>query len=242
MKGKVRGAEHSVGNHGSGTLDGEEEQMEAQVSELAPKAVGRRRLTAAGMVLAWCVVVAIAATAGWLVVDRAGISLLGASGPGLSGGVGAGAAATTSAAAPPGATASLTTTGGRVTVTCTPAGQISQRSATPAQGWAVEMTPTGGTRLTVEFTRSGRSVEVHGACRAGVAVLTRDVPGKDAGSGTTATSAPGGTTDDHGGTTKGGSGSSGGSGSGSSGGSGKGSGSSGGSGKGGGSDDSGSDH
>jgi hypothetical protein len=209
------------------------------MTEAATSAPGRRRLAAAGMVLAWCAVVAIAATAGWLVVDRAGISLLGATGPGLSGGVGAGAAATTSAAAPPGATASLTTTGGRVTATCSPAGLISLQSATPAQGWSVEVTPSGRAQLEVEFKRSGRKVEVSGVCRGGVVVLTRDAGAPSGRTGPTPAStvrAPS-TVDDHGGATQGGGG--GGSGKGSSGG-GSGGGGSGGSGKGGG--DSGSGH
>jgi hypothetical protein len=165
MKEKVRRRERSAPvpsndarDHGTG-------------GSMTEQSSARRRLTGGGIVLAWCAVVAVAATAGWVAVDRAGVSLLGASGPGLSGGVDtAGRPAVTSAVAGPVAT--LATTGGRVTATCTAARSIALQSATPAQSWRVEVAPGGAAQLKVEFRRGARGVEVQGVCRAGAAVLT----------------------------------------------------------------------
>jgi hypothetical protein len=189
---------------------------------------GPRRAAAGLVVLAWCAVVAVTATAGWLVVDRAGVSLLGSSGPGLSG-VAAGPTTSTATATTPAQGAALNTAGGQVAATCGPTGAVSLQSAIPAQGWKVEYTPGGPKTLTVEFTRSGRAtVEVHATCVAGRPVVTQDTRGSGAG-GSPSTPRPAATTtDDHGGGTKGGGSGSSGSGGGS-----------GGSGKGGGSDDSG---
>jgi uncharacterized membrane protein YgcG len=166
-----------------------------------------RRLAGGGIVLAWCAVVAVAATAGWVVVDRAGVSLLGASGPGLSGGVAAGATPTATTVA--GRVASLATAGGPVTATCPAARSVSLQSATPAQGWQVEVAASGPAQLRVEFRRSGHKVEVTGVCRAGVAALSARTSTSGTGTSVTApartrsTPSPS-TTDDHGGTTKGG--------------------------------------
>src|SRR5262245_54575445 len=56
----------------------------AELSAPPTPAPARRRVTAGLAVLAWCAAVAVAATGAWLVVDRAGSSLLGSTGPGLS--------------------------------------------------------------------------------------------------------------------------------------------------------------
>jgi hypothetical protein len=188
----------------------------------------RRRLTAGLVVLAWCAAVAVAATVGWLVVDRAGVSLLGGSGPGLSG-VGAGtatasAAATTSSA---GHASSLNTSGGRVSAICTTAGAISLQGAIPVQGWRMEVNESGPKQLRIEFRKGSRKVEVVGVCRAGAAVLTLDKSGGGGTPSSTTRPAPATSSDDHGGGGGGGDGGGGGGGSGSS------SGSSGGSGSGG---------
>src|SRR3954471_19406737 len=151
----------------------------------AGPAPARRRLTAGALVLAWCLAVAVAATAGWWVVDRAGVSLLGGSGPGLGNGV-AGATATSSSTTPPsapGQPASLKTAGGRVTATCTPAGRITLAAAIPTTNWSLEQSGSGTRRLEVEFRNGGRKVEVQGSCRGGVPVLVVDRSGQGSGSG-----------------------------------------------------------
>ena len=160
----------------------------------------RRRLTAGLVVLAWCAAVAVAATVGWLVVDRAGVSLLGGSGPGLSG-VGAGpatasASATTSSA---GHASSLNTAGGRVSAICTTAGAISLQGAIPVQGWRMEVNESGPKQLAVEFRKSSRKVEVVGVCRAGAAVLALDKSGGGGTPTSTTRPAPATSSDDHGG-------------------------------------------
>jgi hypothetical protein len=170
---------------------------------LAGPAPGRRRLTAGLVVLAWVAAVAVAATVAWVVVDRAGISLLGGRGPGLSGGVpGATSTASSTASATAGHTASLSSAGNRVTATCTPAGVISLGGAIPASKWAVEVKDLSP-RLKVEFHRSGQpTVEIEGVCQSGVPVLTL---GHGAANPTGSTPS---TTDDHGGNRPGSGGSS----------------------------------
>lgn len=172
----------------------------------AGAAPGRRRVMAGLVVLAWCLAVGAAATAAWVVVDRAGISLLGGSGPGL-GGVAAGTATSTaSSSATAGPNASIATRGGRVTGSCTPTGRISLGGAIPATGWTVEVKERGPQRLRVEFRSGSRKVEVEGVCRAGAAVLTQEGSGR-----TTSSTGPvpaSSTSDDHGGEGSGGGGSS----------------------------------
>ena len=164
---------------------------ESGSSELtSARGPGRRRAATGLIVLAWCAVVAVAATAGWLVVDRAGVSLLGGAGPGRSGGVGAGGGATASATASSGPTGSLGTAGGRVTATCTPDGAVSLSSAIPAPGWRVEHTPGGPKTLTVEFKRNGRTIEVQATCVGGRAVVTLDSGAAGASGGSGGASAP----------------------------------------------------
>jgi hypothetical protein len=178
---------------------------------------GRRRMAAALVAFAWCAVVAVTATAGWLVVDRAGVSLLGGSGPGLSGATGAGATSTASSTATaPGQASALMTTGGRVAATCGPNGAVSLQSAIPAPGWRLEYTPGGPKTLTVEFKRSGRrTIEVHATCVAGRAVVTQETHASGGGgSGPSPAGSVATAPDDHGGDRGGGSGSDGGSGSG----------------------------
>jgi hypothetical protein len=197
----------------------------------------RRRGAAAGLiVLAWCAIVAIAATAGWLVVDRAGSSLLEASGLSLPAGGGAQPTPSSTLTGASHGTGSLTTTGGRVSASCTPQGRISLQLAIPASTWRVQVREPGPTRLRVEFSSGARQVEVEGVCRAGAAVLTLGDDAASGSGGSSPTSAPARITqpgvDDHGGGTKGGGSSTSTSGKGGSGGSGKSSG---------GSDDSGGD-
>jgi hypothetical protein len=201
------------------------------MTDLTSPLATRRRLTAVLVVLAWCAAVAVAATAGWLVVDRAGVSLLGSSGTGL-GGPTVGAAPTASSTAAAGQISTLNTAGGRVSAVCTPAGAISLTGAFPAQGWSMEVNASGPQRLEVEFRSGSRKTEVSGQCSSGAAVLTQGHG--SAGSSTSSPRSSSSTSDDHGGQRGGGSGGgSGGSGSGGSGsGGGGGDGSGGGSGKG----------
>jgi hypothetical protein len=162
---------------------------------------GRRRATAGLVVLAWCAAVAVAATAGWLVVDRVGSSLLGPSGPGLIGAP-AGATATATSTGAAGQPSTLSTAGGRVTASCTAAGAITGRAIPASTSWRVEVNERGPQQLQVEFRSGARKVEVSGRCVAGVAVLTQ---GHDAG-GASGPTPSGTTTDDHGGGSGGGSG------------------------------------
>jgi hypothetical protein len=194
------------------------------MTDLTSPLAARRRLTAVLVVLAWCAAVAVAATAGWLVVDRAGISLLGSSGTGL-GGASVGGAPTASSTAAAGHVSTLNTAGGRVSAVCTPAGAISLAGAFPAQGWSMEVNASGPRRLEVEFRSGSRKAEVSGQCSRGAALLTQGHG--SSGSSTTSPRPASSTSDDHGGQRGGGSGggddgSGGGSGKGSGGGSGSG--------------------
>ena len=160
----------------------------------------RRRAAVGLAALGWCAAVAVAATAGWLVVDRAGISLLGATGPGLAGTpVGASATATSTGVA--GQPSTLSTAGGRVSAVCTPTGAISMQSAFPATDWRMEVNANGPQRLNVEFRSGSRKVEIDGVCRGGVAVLTQG-HGSGGGSGGLSPTSPhpaASPSDDHGG-------------------------------------------
>jgi hypothetical protein len=182
----------------------------------------RRRATAGLVVLAWCAAVAVTATAGWLVVDRAGSSLLGSTGPGL-GGAASGAGSTATSTGTAGQPSTLSTAGGRVTAVCSPTDAISLTGAFPAKDWRMEVKESGPQRLEVEFRSGSHKVEINGRCDGGVGVLSRDP-----GSGGSAPTAPQ-PSDDHGGQGGGSSGPGGGSGD-DGGGSGHGSGGSGGSG------------
>jgi hypothetical protein len=162
-----------------------------------------RRGGAAGLVVvAWCVAVAVAATAGWLVVDKVGSSLLGSSGPGLSG-VPTGASTSSSSPTSGSGAGSLSTAGGRVTAICTSPQAIKLQSAVPTTNWRYEVNATGPRALNVEFRSGSRKVEVDGVCRAGVPVLTQGHGGSSSSSGPGASSSS--SSDDHGGGRGGGS-------------------------------------
>ena len=174
------------------------------VETTAPPARGRRRMTAGLAALAWCAVVAVAATAAWVVVDRVGGSLLGGSGPGLtSAGAGLPTSSATSAAASSGAS-SLSTAGGRVAASCTPTGGIALTFAIPADTWGVEVNERGPARLRVEFKRGSQRVEVTGTCRAGLAVLTPGAGHGSSGQNSPAPASSSSSSDDHGGNRTGG--------------------------------------
>lgn len=162
----------------------------------------RRGAAAALIVLAWCAAVAVAATAGWLVVDRVGSSLLG--GPGLNGVPAAGSTATSSGAAA-GQPRTLVTAGGRVTAVCPSPSAISLQSAIPTPDWRVEISSRGPQVLNVEFRSGSRKAEVDGVCRSGVPVLTQGHGGASSGSRPASTSSTSSTSDDHGGGGRGGS-------------------------------------
>ena len=182
----------------------------------------RRRFGGAGLVVgAWVLVVAVAASIGWFVVDRAGASLLEASGISLGAPSTTPATGTATASLADSHSTSMTTAGGRVAAICTTSG-IALQIATPAQGWRMATEASGSGKLEVTFTKAAKEVGVEGRCVGGVAVLslshgkggsggtsatTHSGSGGSSGSGSTATKPPIGgfpSGDDHGGAPGGG--------------------------------------
>ncbi|MFN8096868.1 MAG: hypothetical protein U0Q21_01055 [Dermatophilaceae bacterium] len=73
---------------------------------------------------------------------------------------------------PPATATSLTTRGGRVTVTCR-GSLLTFRSATPADGWSVDGPLMEDGRLELKFVAADAEIEISGRCANGVPVVTQ---------------------------------------------------------------------